>query len=322
MIQGLNEDNYSEKRHFSGGWMSIYKPKEISSFSALKKIKKKFLLKKIGYAGTLDPLASGVLPVAFGAATKTIPYLMEAKKKYKFSIKWGVKTCTHDLEGKVIGRSDSRPSKESLLKVIKVFDGEIYQKPPRFSAVKVNGKRAYQLARGGEQFSLDLKKVKIYNLILSKYNKNKDTEFIISCSKGFYIRSLVRDICKELGVLGTVSMLERLEVGPFSLENTFSLENIENLVHIAPAGMVGGNLLIPLSEVLDDIPAVPISDLEAERFQQGQIILNNNLIEFSGLGSEVLLLNNKKPLGLAIVGENSIKPKKVFSEEIFNLRSI
>ena len=322
MIQGLNEDNYSEKRHFSGGWMSIYKPKEISSFSALKKIKKKFLLKKIGYAGTLDPLASGVLPVAFGAATKTIPYLMEAKKKYKFSIKWGVKTCTHDLEGKVIGRSDSRPSKESLLKVIKVFDGEIYQKPPRFSAVKVNGKRAYQLARGGEQFSLDLKKVKIYNLILSKYNKNKDTEFIISCSKGFYIRSLVRDICKELGVLGTVSMLERLEVGPFSLENTFSLENIENLVHIAPAGMVGGNLLIPLSEVLDDIPALPISDLEAERFQQGQIILNNNLIEFSGLGSEVLLLNNKKPIGLAIVGENSFKPKKVFSEEIFNLRSI
>ena len=322
MIPGLNEDNYSEKKHFSGGWMSIYKPKEISSFSALKKIKKKFLLKKIGYAGTLDPLASGVLPVAFGAATKTIPYLMEAKKKYKFSIKWGVKTFTHDLEGEVIDRSDSRPSKESLLKVIKVFDGEIHQKPPRFSAVKVNGKRAYQLARGGEQFSLDVKKVKIYDLILSKFNKNKDSEFIISCSKGFYIRSLVRDICKELGVLGTVNMLERLEVGPFSLENTFSLENIENLVHIAPAGMVGGNLLIPLSEVLDDIPALPISDLEAERFQQGQIILNNNLIEFSGLGSEVLLLNNKKPIGLAIVGENSFKPKKVFSEEIFNLRSI
>ena len=322
MIPGLNEDNCSEKKHFSGGWMSIYKPKEISSFSALKKIKKKFLLKKIGYAGTLDPLASGVLPVAFGAATKTIPYLMEAKKKYKFSIKWGVKTFTHDLEGEVIDRSDSRPSKESLLKVIKVFDGEIHQKPPRFSAVKVNGKRAYQLARGGEQFSLDVKKVKIYDLILSKFNKNKDSEFIISCSKGFYIRSLVRDICKELGVLGTVNMLERLEVGPFSLENTFSLENIENLVHIAPAGMVGGNLLIPLSEVLDDIPALPISDLEAERFQQGQIILNNNLIEFSGLGSEVLLLNNKKPIGLAIVGENSFKPKKVFSEEIFNLRSI
>ena len=322
MIPGLNEDNYSEKKHFSGGWMSIYKPKEISSFSALKKIKKKFLLKKIGHAGTLDPLASGVLPVAFGAATKTIPYLMEAKKKYKFSIKWGVKTCTHDLEGEVIDRSDLRPPKESLLKVIKVFDGEIYQKPPRFSAVKVNGKRAYQLARCGEQFSLDVKKVKIYDLILSKYNKNKDSEFIISCSKGFYIRSLVRDICKELGVLGTVNILERLEVGPFSLENTFSLENIENLVHIAPAGMVGGNLLIPLSEVLDDIPALPISDLEAERFQQGQIILNNNLIEFSSLGSEVLLLNNKKPIGLAIVGENSFKPKKVFSEEIFNLRSI
>jgi len=322
MTQGLNEDNLLGKSHFSGGWMSIYKPKEISSFSALKKIKKKFLIKKIGHAGTLDPLASGVLPIAFGAATKTIPYLIASKKKYKFSIQWGIKTSTHDLEGEVIDRSDLRPSKENLLKVIKGFEGEIYQRPPRFSAVKVNGKRAYQLARNGEHFSLDMKKVKIYDIILSNYNKNNDSEFIITCSKGFYIRSLVRDICKKLGVLGTVNMLERQEVGPFSLENTFSLENIENLVHIAPAGMVGGNLLIPLSEVLDDIPALPISDLEAKRFQQGQIILNNNFIKFSGLGSEVLLLNNKKPIGLATVSENSFKPKKVFSEEIFNLRSI
>ena len=153
-------------------------------------------------------------------------------------------------------------------------------------------------------------------------HKNNKTEFSTTVGKGFYIRSLVRDICEKLGVLGVISSLERYELGPFSLENTFSLETIEKLVHSAPAGMVGGDLLIPLSEVLDDIPALPISDLEAERFQQGQIILNNNLIEFSGLGSEVLLLNNKKPIGLAIVGENSFKPKKVFSEEIFNLRSI
>ena len=313
----LNKLNIEDDRSFSGGWLSIYKPKRITSFSALKIIKKKFLLKKIGFAGTLDPLASGVLPMAFGAATKTIPYLISSKKKYKFSILWGTKTSSHDLEGEVVDESDLRPSKKNIIDVIKEFEGEILQKPPKFSAVKVNGKRAYKLARNQENFTLQKKKVKIYDISVINHKDNITSEFTVTCGKGFYIRALARDICHKLGVLGTVNTLERLEVGPFSIENTFSLETIDNLVHSAPAGRVGVNLLIPLSKVLDDIPALQIGDKEAERFQQGQIIFDYNLSSNSSSGSKVILLNNDKPIGLADICENSFKPKKVFSEEIF-----
>ena len=128
-------------------------------------------------------------------------------------------------------------------------------------------------------------------------------------------------MCDKIGALGVICSLERFELGHFSLEDAFSLETIEKLVHSAPAGMVGGNLLIPLSKVLDDIPALLISDKEVERFQHGQSFCNSDLLKNSKLGSEVLLLKNKRPIGLAIVCENSFKPKKVFSEEIFNLRS-
>ncbi|MFL2834325.1 MAG: tRNA pseudouridine(55) synthase TruB [Alphaproteobacteria bacterium] len=317
MILNLNQINIENDKSFSGGWVSIYKPKQITSFSALKIIKKKFLLKKIGFAGTLDPLASGVLPIAFGAATKTIPYLVSSKKKYKFSILWGTKTSSHDLEGEVVDQSDLRPSKNDIIDVIKKFDGDILQRPPKFSAIKVNGKRAYNLARNQEHFTLQKKRVKIHDISLINHKDNISSEFIITCGKGFYIRALARDICHKLGVLGTVNTLERLEVGPFSIENTFSLETIVNLVHSAPAGTVGVNLLTPLSKVLDDIPALQIGDKEAEKFQQGQIIFDYDLSSSSSLGSKVILLNNGRPIGLADICENSFKPKKVFSEEIF-----
>ena len=320
MIQSVSKIK-SNNNFFSSGWICVNKPMNLSSFDVVRRLKNFFSLDKIGHAGTLDPLATGILPIAFGNATKTIPYLVTSRKKYRFTILWGVKTSSHDLESEIIERSDSVPTKNDIQKIINNFEGEIYQRPPKYSAVKIEGKRAYKLAREGINFDIKEKKVKSYELILLNHKNNK-TEFSVTVGKGFYIRSLARDICEKLGALGVISSLERYELGPFSTENTFSLETIEKLVHSAPAGMVGGDLLIPLSEVLDDIPALPISDLEAERFQQGQIILNNNLIEFSSLGSEVLLLNNKKPIGLAIVGENSFKPKKVFSEEIFNLRSI
>tara|TARA_B100000123_G_scaffold271608_1_gene251905 strand:- start:609 stop:1571 length:963 start_codon:yes stop_codon:yes gene_type:complete len=308
-------------KFYTSGWMGINKPLEFSSFDVVRKLKKILSIKKIGHAGTLDPLATGVLPIAFGCATKTIPYLVSSKKKYKFTILWGLKTKSHDLEGTVVEESNFFPTKANILNVLDEFKGEFYQKPPKFSAVKVDGQRAYKLARQGLDFKLEEKKVSLYDYILLDHSDNK-TELSVTVGKGFYIRSLVRDICEKLQVLGVISTLERLELGPFSNENTFSLETIEKLVHSAPAGMVGGNLLVPLSEVLDDIPALLISDKEAKRFQQGQLLINNDLTKHSLLGSEVLLLNDKRPIGLAIVCENSFKPKKVFSEEIFNLRSI
>ena len=320
MIQSLVKLK-SENSYFSSGWIFVNKPKNVSSFDVIRQLKKIFSIKRIGHAGTLDPLATGILPIAFGSATKTIPYLVSSKKEYRFSISWGIRTTTHDMEGEVIDESNFVPSKEDILDAVSDFKGEFYQRPPKYSAVKINGQRAYKLARSGIDFNIKEKKVKLYELIIKDHKKNK-TEFLAKVGKGFYIRSLARDLCEKLATSGVIDSLERTELGQFSLENAFSLETIEKLVHSAPAGMVGGDLLIPLSEVLDDIPALLISNKEAKRIQQGQSFFNDYLHKNSKLGSEVLLLKDKRPIGLATVGENSFKPKKVFSEEIFNLRSI
>ena len=316
MIQSLVKIK-SENSYFSSGWIFVNKPKNVSSFDVIRQLKKIFSIKKIGHAGTLDPLATGILPIAFGSATKTIPYLVSSKKEYRFSISWGIRTTTHDMEGEVIDESNFVPSKEDILDAVSDFKGEFYQRPPKYSAVKINGQRAYKLARSGIDFNIKEKKVKLYELIIKDHKKNK-TEFLAKVGKGFYIRSLARDLCEKLATSGVIDSLERTELGQFSLENAFSLETIEKLVHSAPAGMVGGNLLVPLSEVLDDIPALLISDKEAKRFQQGQSFSNNDLLKYSKLGREVLLLKDNRPIGLATVVENSFKPKKVFSEEIFN----
>ena len=316
MIQSLVKIK-SENSYFSSGWIFVNKPKNVSSFDVIRQLKKIFSIKRIGHAGTLDPLATGILPIAFGSATKTIPYLVSSKKEYRFSISWGIRTTTHDMEGEVIDESNFVPSKEDILDAVSDFKGEFYQRPPKYSAVKINGQRAYKLARSGIDFNIKEKKVKLYELILKDHKKNK-TEFLAKVGKGFYIRSLARDLCEKLATSGVIDSLERTELGQFSLENAFSLETIEKLVHSAPAGMVGGNLLVPLSEVLDDIPALLISDKEAKRFQQGQSFSNNDLLKYSKLGREVLLLKDNRPIGLATVVENSFKPKKVFSEEIFN----
>lgn len=316
MIQSLVKLK-SENSYFSSGWIFVNKPKNVSSFDVIRQLKKIFSIKRIGHAGTLDPLATGILPIAFGSATKTIPYLVSSKKKYRFSISWGIRTTTHDMEGEVIDESNFVPSKEDILDAVSDFKGEFYQRPPKYSAVKINGQRAYKLARSGIDFNIKEKKVKLYELIIKDHKKNK-TEFLAKVGKGFYIRSLARDLCEKLATSGVIDSLERTELGQFSLENAFSLETIEKLVHSAPAGMVGGNLLVPLSEVLDDIPALLISDKEAKRFQQGQSFSNNDLLKYSKLGREVLLLKDNRPIGLATVVENSFKPKKVFSEEIFN----
>ena len=316
MIQSLVKLK-SENSYFSSGWIFVNKPKNVSSFDVIRKLKKIFSIKRIGHAGTLDPLATGILPIAFGSATKTIPYLVSSKKEYRFSISWGIRTTTHDMEGEVIDESNFVPSKEDILDAVSDFKGEFYQRPPKYSAVKINGQRAYKLARSGIDFNIKEKKVKLYELIIIDHKKNK-TEFLAKVGKGFYIRSLARDLCEKLRTSGVIDSLERTELGQFSLENAFSLETIEKLVHSAPAGMVGGNLLVPLSEVLDDIPALLISDKEAKRFQQGQSFSNNDLLKYSKLGREVLLLKDNRPIGLATVVENSFKPKKVFSEEIFN----
>jgi len=309
--------NISEENIYSGGWVSLNKPSGISSNNALNIIKKTFNLKKVGFSGTLDPLASGVLPIAFGSATKTIPFLDSCKKEYKFIIKWGTLTETHDLEGKILDSSEIRPNVREINSIITKFMGEVKQRPPRFSAIKVSGRRAYTLARRKENFTLPKRLVTIYSLKLARIIDKDHAEFKISCGKGFYVRSLARDISIKLGTLGFLASLERLKVGPFTLKNAFPLASLTNLVHSAPAGKIEEKYLLPLSKVLDDIPALSLEEQEARIFRQGQIIKKKSFVDTLPQGSDVLLFYSNRPIGLAVMVESTLKPKRVFSDEIF-----
>jgi len=299
------------------GWLALNKPINISSAKAVNIIKKIFNVKKAGHAGTLDPLATGVLPVAINNATKTIPYLVNTEKTYKFIIKWGEQTDTDDAEGETINKSNNRPLEQDIKKILKFFVGNIEQKPPRFSALKINGKRAYKLARNKDEFKISSRLVKVLDLKLLKFIDDNLAKFEVTCEKGFYIRSLARDLSLKLGTFGHVYALERTKVGRFNIKDAFPLETLEKLVHSAPAGKLAKDFLLPLDCVLDDIPALHISDKEAEMFCHGQAINKKLSSDYIPNGSDVLVKNREISLGIAVFFEESLKPKKVFSNFIY-----
>ena len=207
------------------GWINLYKPKNISSFYALKKIKNKFKFKKIGHAGTLDPIAEGILPIAIGKTTKLIPFVTNKSKKYTFTVKWGQQTSTDDLEGKVIKTSKIIPSEELIKNKIKNLKGNIQQIPPLASSVKVGGERAYKLFRENVNFELKPKKVLLKEIKLLKYEK-KTSKFELECGKGFYVRSFARDLSISLGTLGHIIALKRTKVGIFSTKTAILLDDL------------------------------------------------------------------------------------------------
>ena len=208
------------------GWLNIYKPLGISSFTAVKKIKKKFNLNKIGHGGTLDPLAEGVLPIAIGKATKLIPFINHNIKEYEFDIKWGEQTSTDDSEGGIISRSEKIPTLQEIQNEIKKFNGEILQKPPKASAVKIKGIRAYKLLRENKEFETKEKKVFIYSLDLLASDNKLITKLRIQCGKGFYIRSFARDIAESLDTKAHISSLKRTKVGKFNKKNANLLDDL------------------------------------------------------------------------------------------------
>ena len=212
------------------GWINLYKPKNITSFKAIDKIKKKFLIKKIGHAGTLDPLAEGILPIAIGNSTKLIPYITKNLKIYKFTIVWGTQTSTDDSEGEEENKSNIQPKLKDIDLKLKKFQGYINQTPPKISAVKINGKRAYKLARQNKIFKILPKKVYVKNIKVTEHQLSK-TSFIIECGKGFYVRSFAREFAKELGTFGYISYLQRSKVGKFNLETSILLEDLLKIGH-------------------------------------------------------------------------------------------
>ena len=217
-------------------WLNIDKPLEMSSARAVAIVKRLTKAKKVGHGGTLDPMATGILPIALNKATKTSENMMSARKKYAFTIKWGEMRDTDDAEGAVEAVSAIRPATAQLISVLPQFIGKIQQKPSRFSAIKINGKRAYDLARDGAQFEIKSREIEIFSLKMLQNTQDFCT-IEVDCSKGTYVRSLSRDIALELGACGYVSSLTRLQVGQFLYKNKISLEKLKNIV------MMGGDVL-------------------------------------------------------------------------------
>jgi tRNA pseudouridine55 synthase len=247
------------------GWINLNKPEGISSNDALMRIKRALNFPKIGHAGTLDPLASGILPIALGEATKLVSYMVEDDKVYLYTVTWGEERSTDDREGEVVATSDVRPVEEQIRAILPKFTGTIQQKPPAFSAIKVAGQRAYDLARAGETVELEARPVDVYELHLVESTPESAT-FRAICGRGTYVRSLARDMARELGTVGYVSHLVREAVGPFTLQNAISLDFFTETQHNTPLE----SAVLPIETVLDDIPVLAVNDQEAAKLRNGQ----------------------------------------------------
>jgi tRNA pseudouridine55 synthase len=258
------------------GWIVLDKPEEVTSTEAVAAVRRVFNANKAGHSGTLDPLASGILPIALGEATKTVPWLMEADKTYSFTICWGVSTETQDREGRVTGESAVRPSAEAVAAALLPFLGEIDQAPPAYSAVKIDGERAYDLARAGEIVDIAARKVILHEAALAETPDRDHSVIKVRCGKGFYIRALVRDLAGALGAQAHVAALRRLSVGPFTLTNSIGLDELRDLGHKGAAS----ERLLPVETALADIPALAINGEDAFRLKQGRpIVLLPHVVE-------------------------------------------
>jgi tRNA pseudouridine55 synthase len=295
------------------GWAVLDKPVGMTSTHAVAVVKRLFTAKRAGHAGTLDPLASGCLPIALGEATKTVPFVMDGRKVYRFTVRWGEERDTDDAEGRAVKSSADRPAENAIRTLLPQFTGTVEQVPPRFSAVKIEGERAYDLARDGEVVELASRAVQIHRLSLVSMTEADQASFEAECGKGTYVRSLARDMGRVLGCFGHVSALRRVSVGPFAENLMISLEQLEALCHRAAIGE--GNLadaLLPVETALDDIPALAVSKADAARLQRGQAVLmrGRDAPIFRGT---VHVTASGQLIALAEIDRGEIVPKRVFN---------
>ena len=286
------------------GWVVLDKPEGITSTSALGRVRRAFDAAKAGHAGTLDPLASGILPVALGEATKTIPFVMDATKDYEFTLEWGAETETDDREGEVTATSPTRPGAAEVEALLPGLTGRIMQVPPAFSAIKTGGRRAYDLARNKEEVALEARPVDIHRLEMLE-NGGNGARFATTTGKGAYIRSLARDIGRALGSAAHVTRLRRLRVGPFSVDKSIPLDFFEGIDDSAAAF----EALHPVLTALDDIPALAVSDEDAERLRCGQ------KIAVSAKDDVAVGLNQGRPVAILRIEDGEASPQRVFNLE-------
>ncbi len=301
------------------GWINLDKPLGLTSTQAMAKVRWLLKAQKAGHAGTLDPLATGILPIALGEATKTISFIQDGLKTYSFTVQWGEQRDTDDMEGEIIATSDNRPTKEQVLALLPKYTGDIMQTPPKFSAIKINGERAYDLARDGEEVELHPREVYIESIELLE-TRLHETSFRMVCGKGTYVRSLARDMGRDLGCLGFISALKREKVGPFMLETAISLDKLEQLSQGAPLDEA---VLLPLETALDDIPALAVRDDEAAKLRNGQVLsfisrpdyerLVRAGLEGNGFPLTALVTCNNKPVALAEAEGIELRPVRILN---------
>ncbi len=294
------------------GWLVLDKPLGITSTKAVSIVRAIFDAQKAGHAGTLDPEASGILPIALGEATKTVPFAMDGAKAYEFTVRWGEETNTDDGEGEITSTSDTRPTIAQIKAILPHYIGMISQVPPKFSAIKLAGERAYDKAREGQDFEIAARDVQIEGLELVSCPDKDSAIFKVHCGKGTYVRSLARDFGRDLGCFGHVTALRRTFVKPFGPNNMISLEKLEELSHKSAdrSGLMA--CLLPIDAVLDDILAVSVDREQTLAIRQGRAVIMRG--RDGPINKDTVLATHRgKPVALASVEKGMLKPKRVFN---------
>jgi tRNA pseudouridine55 synthase len=296
------------------GWIAFDKPVGMTSTRAVAAVRRATNAEKAGHGGTLDPLASGMLPIALGEATKTVQWAMAGAKRYRMTVRWGEATATDDAEGEVAERSDHRPNEAEIRAALPAFTGDILQVPSTYSAILVDGRRAYDLARAGETVELAARPIRIDRFELVACPDPDHAVFEVACGKGAYMRSLGRDLAKALGTVGHLTSLRRLQVGPFSVEHAISLDMLGEFGHIRRLS----EHLLPVETALDDIPALALTEAEALRLRHGQTVqplrpADRAYIDQLGNGSIVSVSACGKLVALAEIDDGMLRPVRVLN---------
>ncbi|MCF3638999.1 tRNA pseudouridine(55) synthase TruB [Rhizobium sp. TRM95111] len=297
------------------GWLILDKPFDFGSTEAVSKIKWLFKAQKAGHAGTLDPLASGMLPIALGDATKTVPYVMDGRKIYEFTVTWGEERATDDLEGDVTRSAELRPDEQAIRNLLPRYTGTIQQIPPQFSAIKIDGERAYDLARDGETVEIPSREVEIHRLTLLGCADQATARFEVECGKGTYVRALARDLGRDLGCFGHISSLRRTFVAPFAEEDMVPLDELTALEAIEDEAERLAALdafLIDTGEALSDLPQIVINDDQAHRLRMGNpILLRGRDAPVSA--DEAYATARGRLVAIGEVAGGEFRPKRVFA---------
>ena len=295
------------------GWLIVDKPPGLTSTDVVNRVRRVFDAQKAGHGGTLDPLATGVLPIAFGAATKTVPYVMDGTKLYRFSLRFGEARDTDDADGQVTARSEARPTDAEIAAALAAFRGDIMQVPPAFSAVKVAGERAYDMAREGRAPVLEPRPARVDRFELVERPDADTAVFEVQSGKGVYMRSLARDLAAACGTLGHVAALRRLRVGPFTEEGAIPLDKLARGEDTPPASP---DLLLPVATALADIPALALTETEASGLSHGQAI---SLVTLMGRipraadpdGGLARAMAGSRVIGLCRLQDGWLKPERL-----------